>query len=379
MIKGGALTIPTTTLGYAFDIILNCWEQGFDGYRVYSSGDIEPLEGNLGLSLELLSEFTEGTEWLAQIPVDYITLSSNYSEYQYLILWLAANSRAASQLLQQRGILLALICDRYKIDKYQALKVAEMGQRSILSHFNLESSKAALRFLDKLKFSKTMGSAMYMIRLYLHPTDKLYLRFKHYERVNDFCFFVDRNMPELTGSKLGIALSKNKRRPDWPCMGYIFDTLMLGYEINIDTPNKRVGELSSYQALVELHNHWVQERIRLKESCPEDAHIPYDIPFDDCYEHGIYAVCTYGELLQESAEQEHCIMSYHRKIRAKTYSVFTKPYPKRVTIGISINKNSARPYAIDQVRGYRNRTASEETLKKIYQWFDKEVKKYRLL
>ncbi len=103
-----------------------------------------------------------------------------------------------------------------------------------------------------------------------------------------------------------------------------------------------------------------------------------DIPFDDCYDHGIYAVCTYGELLQESAEQEHCIMSYHRKIRAKTYSVFTKPYPKRVTIGISINKHSARPYAIDQIRGYKNCTASEETLKKIYQWFDKEVKKYRL-
>lgn len=376
MIKQCALTIPVTTLGFEYDIWLNSFDDGLDGYRIYPQQRIEPIEGNLGLSLDLLYSYTQGTEWLAQIPPYLISCSESYNEFQYQLLWLAANSTAAKQLLIQRCVLLALICNQYKTDNTQALQIAEMGQRDILAHLGLDNSKSALKFLDKLHLSPKMGQALHLIREYLSPQNKGYLRFKHYDHIDDFTIFVDRNLPMLTGTKLGIALSEQKPKNIWPTIGYIRDTLILGNDIGMGSPQRVIGNQRSYAQLVELHDRWTQTRISLKNHRPNDADIPYVIPLRDCPEQSIFAIRCYDILLKESAEQSHCVVSYHQRIAERRYVVFTMQFPQRLTIGIDCPADGKGAFIIDQIRGKRNSPPSELAMKIIYQWLEDQKAHY---
>ena len=371
MIKSDALTIPVTTLGYDFDIIINSWDNGLDGFRVYNDNHLEVMEGNLGLNLELLYAYTHGTEWLSQIPSYYISLSAEYGEYQYQMLWLAANSYTARQLLQQRCLLLALICDRYKTDNKQALKVVDMGQREILSHLGFDNSKSALKFLDKIQLSANLGQAMYLIRQYLEPENKQYLRFKHYQCINDFCVCLDEKIPVLTGTKLGISLSSEPLKKIWSTISYIRDTISLGLELEVTHPQYIVSNLTSYQQLIRLHDSWTQQRITLRNYRPINADEPYNIYLSDAPEYGIYAITNYDALLEESAVQQHCIVTYHPKIASQCYMAFSMDYSERLTIGIHCLPGGQGIY-IDQIKGKKNSAPSEIASQIIHQWLHQQ-------
>ena len=371
MIKPDALTIPVTMLGYDFDIIINSWENGFDGYRQYHDNRLEVMEGNLGVNLDLLYTYSQGSEWLAQIPSYYISLSATYGEYQYQILWLVAHSYAAKQLLQQRCLLLALICDHYKTDNEQALKVVNMGQREILSHLGLDNSKAALNFLDKIQFSPNLGQAMYLLRKYLAPEDKHYLRFKHYQCVNDFCVCLDEKISELTGTKLGIALSSEPLKNTWSTISYIRDTIALGHQLAIIGSDRIVSDLNDYDHLVRLHDNWTQQRIKLQDYRPSNADEGYHVCWADAPELGIYAIKNYDALLEESAQQQHCIVTYHEKIASQHYMAFSMHNHERLTIGINCLPGG-KGMVIDQIRGKKNSTPSEIALQIIQQWFHRQ-------
>ncbi|WP_232573926.1 PcfJ domain-containing protein [Photobacterium phosphoreum] len=371
MIKPDALTIPVTMLGYDFDIIINSWENGFDGYRQYHDNRLEVMEGNLGVNLDLLYTYSQGSEWLAQIPSYYISLSATYGEYQYQILWLVAHSYAAKQLLQQRCLLLVLICDHYKTDNEQALKVVNMGQREILSHLGLDNSKAALNFLDKIQFSPNLGQAIYLLRKYLAPGDKHYLRFKHYQCVNDFCIFLDEKISELTGTKLGIALSSESLKNTWSTISYIRDTIALGHQLAIIGSDRIVSDLNDYDHLVRLHDNWTQQRIKLQDCRPSNADEGYHVYWADAPELGIYAIKNYDALLEESAQQQHCIVAYHDRIASQHYMAFSMHNPERLTIGINCLPDG-KGMVIDQIRGKKNSAPSEIALQIIQQWFHRQ-------
>lgn len=115
-------------LGFNYDIELEHWQKNLHGYRVFSDGKKVLLDGGLGISLNLLSGDNQYDTWLESIPQHYLTASSAFVEYQYQMLWLAANCHEAAQLLDSRPILLALICAKYSVDYDAALELAKQGQ-----------------------------------------------------------------------------------------------------------------------------------------------------------------------------------------------------------------------------------------------------------
>lgn len=50
------VTIPTTALGYNYDIQISHWNDGLTGYQRYANGTLVPLEGGLGSALILLKK-----------------------------------------------------------------------------------------------------------------------------------------------------------------------------------------------------------------------------------------------------------------------------------------------------------------------------------
>lgn len=243
-----------------------------------------------------------------------------------------------------------------------------MGQREILSHLGLDNSKAALKFLDKVQLSAKLGQALYLIRQYLNPKDMYYQRFKHYQSVNDFCVCLDEKIPTLTGTKLAVALSTEPLKNIWSIVGYIRDTISLGLDLDVMDHRYIVSNLTSYQQLIRLHDRWAQQRIKQRDNRPVNADEPYHIYLSDLPEYGIYTIKNYDELLDESAQQQHCIVTYHEKIITEHYMVFLMDNAERLTIGIQCLPG-AKNMSIDQIRGKKNAKPTEASAQIIHQWF----------
>ncbi|MGR5419940.1 PcfJ domain-containing protein [Vibrio sp. PNB22_4_1] len=364
------ITLPTTMLGFNYDIELEHWQKNLHGYRVFSDGKKVLLDGGLGISLNLLFGDSQYKTWFDSIPQHYLTASSAFAEYQYQMLWLAANCREAAQLLESRPILLALICAKYSVDNDAALELAKQGQREILALLGLDSSKAALKFIDKLALDFEYSSELKHV---LKQLDAHFCRFKvfrHYKVVNYSALLLDHSHPFLTGTNLGRSIAEQRQSVYRNMMAYMSDTLRLGNAIGINDPVRHVERLSSVEDLIELHDAWVVRQIDLRFEAmrPERTEVPYPKCLADGY--GISQIVDFEDLCAEAKEQLHCIAVYQNRIAAGHYAAFRMRSPERMTIGISINPKKAFPYEVQQIAGYKNAVPSEESRRVVHEWFD---------
>lgn len=357
-------------LGFNYNIELEHWQKNLHGYRVFSDGKKVLLDGGLGISLNLLSGDSQYETWLESIPQHYLTASSAFAEYQYQVLWLAANCFEAAQLLESRPILLALICAKFSVDNEAAFELAKQGQREILAHLGLDSSKAALKFIDKLQLDFEHLSELKHVLKQLDANFSRFKVFSHYKVVNYSALLLDHSHPFLTGTNLGRSITEQRQSVYRNMMAYMSDTLRLGNAIGINDPVGHVERLSSVEDLVALHDAWVARQIdiRFEAMKPERTEVPYPKCLANGY--GISQIVDFEDLCAEAKVQLHCIAVYHNRIAAGHYAAFRMESPERMTIGISINAKKAFPYEIQQIAGYKNAVPSEETRRIVHEWFD---------
>lgn len=370
IVTNATITLPTTMLGFNYDIELEHWQKNLHGYRVFSDGKKVLLDGGLGISLNLLSGDNQYETWLESIPQHYLTASSAFAEYQYQMLWLAANCFEAAQLLESRPILLALICAKFSVDNEAAFELAKQGQREILAHLGLDSSKAALKFIDKLQLDFEHSSELKHVHKQLDPNFRRFKVFSHYKVVNYNALLLDHSHPFLTGTNLGRSIAEQRQSVYRNMMSYMSDTLRLGNAIGIDDPVHHVERMNSVEDLVALHDVWVARQIdiRFEAMNPEKTEVPYPKCLAETY--GISQIVDFEDLCVEAKVQLHCIAVYHNRIAAGHYAAFRMESPERMTIGISINAKKAFPYEIQQIAGYKNAVPSEETRRVVHEWFD---------
>ncbi|MCF6453530.1 PcfJ domain-containing protein [Vibrio sp. MMG022] len=368
--NNATITLPTTMLGFNYDIELEHWQKNLHGYRVFSDGKKVLLDGGLGISLNLLFGDNQYETWLDGIPQHYLTASSAFAEYQYQMLWLAANCFEAAQLLEGRPILLALICAKYSVDNDAALELAKQGQREILAQLGLDSSKAVLKFIDKLALDFEYSSELKHVLKQLDANFSRFKVFSHYKAVTYSALLLDHSHPFLTGTNLGRSIAEQRQSVYRNMMAYMSDTLRLGNAIGINDPVRHVERLSSVEDLIELHDAWVARQIDLRFEAmkPERTEVPYPKCLADGY--GISQIVDFEDLCAEAKEQLHCIAVYHNRIAAGHYAAFRMEYPERMTIGVSINPKKAYPYEVQQIAGYKNAVPSEETRSVVHEWFD---------
>lgn len=371
-----SVTIPTSELGYGYDILISHWREGLTAYRQYLTGHRERIEGGIGVGLNFIAGDQSIEEWLEDKPGFLLANTAPFPEYQYQMLWLAVNSMNAEQILASRPLLLAMICERFTTDNHQALRLAELGQREILKQLGLASTKAALKFIDKLDLRYERNCELDLVMAMLDAKTCHFQKFRHYPLVNYASLSLDNIHPFLTGTKLGQNLAKASNNAHYRLSRLIEDTMNTGLALGVDAPMQNIVRLESHEALVELHDEWVRRRIaqRIESSKPDDADTPY--PLHLLGNDHIEPITDYYELSKEGEEMNHCIGVYHQRIAQGKYAAFRLMSPERMTIGIAINPKKQFPYDIDQISGPRNALPSEEARKQVYAWLDAEKQRY---
>ncbi len=365
------LTIPTTELGYEYDLQLEPWSNKLQGYR--SVGEWRfPLEGGLGLGMNFLRQYDQ-SGWVGTIPPELLQATQGYPEYQYQMLWLAANSLPARQLLESRPMILAFVCNKYSVDNEKALSLCQLGQKQILSELGLDGTKAALKFIDKLELDFTKGDEYEQVKRMLSSLDKRYLKLKHYSRVDYTALRLDQIFPFLSGSRLGASLIAQGAIAQRVRLSEFQDAIQLGAALAINNPLEVIRSQRDLLAFRELHDRWAIRNNRWNFR-PENQpginwHAQYDTPLEG--NEFIEPITSYRELQKEGAEQMHCIAVYHHRIENGGYLAFRMTEPERLTIGVRRKPKGRFPYEIDQICGKKNRRPTEESRRLIQLWFDR--------
>ncbi|CAH7188861.1 conserved hypothetical protein [Vibrio chagasii] len=369
------LTIPTRTLGFDYDIEIRDWSQKLVGFHVFEDGR-RPLDGGIGLSLNLIEQFDVNGRWLETLPARYREITDNFPEYQYQMLWLAANTYEAAQLLELRPVILALICMKYSVDNQKALELSRLGQKKILAKLGLDSSKATLKFIDKLELHYNVGDELDHIVRILEPLQRRVLKFKHYSKVGYTALRLDQVHPFLTGSRLGIAMVEEGRLNSPSKMAMFQDAILLGRDLEIDDPLRSITSQNSFAMFEQLHDRWTEQRQmrRLEGNRPMDMDIPYPVPL--LGNDNIHPIMDYFDLEKEGIEQKHCIGVYHNRIMSDRYVVFRMMKPQRLTIGLRRVPSKAFPFEIDQICGKRNAPPTEAARQVIHDWLEASKQTY---
>lgn len=363
------LTIPTRTLGFDYDIEISDWSQKLIGFHVLKD-ERRPLDGGIGLSLNLIEQFDVTGRWLDSLPARYREITDDFPEYQYQMLWLAANTYEAAQLLELRPVILALICMKYSVDNQSALDLSRLGQKKILAKLGLDSSKATLKFIDKLELHYNVGDELDHIVRILEPLQRRVLKFKHYSKVGYTALRLDQVHPFLTGSRLGIAMVEEGRLNTPSKMAMFQDAILLGQDLDIDDPLRSITSQNSFAMFEQLHDRWTEQRQlhRLEGNRPVDMDIPYPVPL--LGNDNIHPIIDYYDLEQEGVEQKHCIGVYHNRIMSDRYIAFRMFKPQRLTIGLRRAPNKSFPFEIDQICGKRNAPPTEAARRVILDWLE---------
>ena len=255
--NNSSLIINTTQYGFPFDLEVLPWDRGLTSYRVYSDGDKEELEGNLGVGFESFG-LSIHDDWMKQIPIAALQNTYHFSEYQFYMLWIAANSSVALKILEEQPILIALICSDSRFEREEALTICSQGKKQILASLGLDSSKLALAFIDKLVFTFEYGHELTYVRKYLGK-DKMHRRFEHYRTINDIALALDQSIPSLTGSKLSLHMSEQPFKNVKTKAAFVKKTLQLGESTHVINPLAEVKNCASYVELKALYSRWSEQ------------------------------------------------------------------------------------------------------------------------
>ncbi|EGU34049.1 hypothetical protein VII00023_15513 [Vibrio ichthyoenteri ATCC 700023] len=364
------LTIPTTELGFEYDLELEPWSKKLQGYRTIGQWRF-PLEGGLGLGFNFLHQY-DYCGWVDTIPQALLRATEDYPEFQYQMLWLAANSLAAMQLLEARPMLLALVCNKHRVDNRQAFAMCRLGQKQILSKLGLDGTKAALKFIDKLALDFSKGDEVEQVKRMLNPLDKRYLRLRHYSTVDYTALRLDQIFPFLSGGLLGRSLIKQGSIVQRVRLSEFQDAIQLGIALGIDGPLDVISNQRSLDKFRELHDRWAIRNNRWTSQVESGGDIDWDAPYEIALNGNdlIKPIINYRQLHREGTEQIHCIAVYHHRIKGGRYLAFQMHQPQRLTIGIRRKPQGTFPFEIDQICAKRNRPPNEESKALIHRWFE---------
>ncbi|MFV0576459.1 MAG: PcfJ domain-containing protein [Vibrio sp.] len=362
--------IPTKSFGWDYDVVVHSWNEKLNGYRRFDSGKQEPLEGGLGIDVSHIRRGDGGEMWVKTIPEYLINATENFPEVQYQMLWLAANSQDALDILHSRPIILALLCGHYAVDNEAVLRILAKGQRHCLSAIGLDGSKAALKFIDKLELYYVRDNELDYVREKLRVPRCQFKNFNHYQTIMFTDLLLDHRYPFLTGTRFAQSLASSSWNEYKHASVFIRDTIFLGEWIGDNNVIKRIGRLENLEQLKQLHDQWNAIRREEFENLRKAQRLGKDISYKLHLEErsNILQIKSYHALIKEAEELSHCVEIYHSKIMIDRYVVFKMVEPERVTIGITINHNLNFPYSIDQIMGYKNRLAKKSTLEAVYQW-----------
>lgn len=368
----GALWIDfTLSVGHPCELEIASWHTGIS-CTTHLEDEVSELDQfvELGITLSMLSREAEAGHWIADIPREVIDelvrLEKLYYRYQFAALWFMSRSEAAIELFLSAPVLFYVLLDSTRsgrISLQRAMKLFTAPRKMILAESGLPPRRSCLRVLEALAFQN--------LSPYDLPTLRKYFTLSGWEQtnhVNHIDMILLKGLvrkPALLGSRLVASYG---RQWEWREFSELCDDILrASRQLGRLDGYERIGACSSIGEIRGLHDRLVIELNKI--ILAEKSNITFGVPPlpGSTY---IKPIGDARTLHEEGVSQQHCIAGYQRQILLGEYYAYSVFEPERATLGIKIDE-LGRP-SIAQLKLCQNAEPSEQTIKSVRAWFEKE-------
>lgn len=362
------LTIDLDALfGDPGTLALDPWDRGFS-WQVQRPGEDEEfsLFDPAAVPLFLVAREPAAAPWLARIPAQLLPglldFERSCREMVFPAMWFLSRYPRAVELFQSAPLLVALLIHCARVGDWPMDTVVDLfsaRRTRILDVCGLDGTRANLRLLGKLRCER-FGHAEYRL---LQRSRNLpgYEGLGHL-RALDFrvlAFFLEH--PAYATGRLFRGYDH-----DWPWAEFSrtrADITNMAGILGLGDMDDRMAACRDMDQLVRLHDRLV---IRLnREKAKRIELIAFPEPPDPGNEH-IKPIRDSRELACEGMSQHHCVASYHQRILAGRYYVYSVTAPERATLGVKLAANGEM--TMDQLKLRYNGQPSAETRAMVAGW-----------
>lgn len=313
-------------------------------------------------------------------------LAAKFRDRRWHALALMARCPGAADLLEANAALGYMVANSWVLKSAaptQPMRAARAilvkSQTDILSWLDLPGTERVRRILQKIKPSALQGQKLPLLQRALWRP-QLQDMLAHLPSINeDVMQFVQDpdSVSRLTPKFLAEVASQSSRHPDSDgdtakqAVGLWVDAIRMTRHMGLPC----VAELRSVAQLRRWHDEVVGEYNRALALRAATYEVPQHEPQPPCDKAFSYAsapfggtadirpIQTFGELLAEGLEMQHCVASYHWAVVAGDYFVYRVERPMRGTLGI-IRKRGT--WTVDQLMGPRNRKVAASVREEIW-------------
>jgi hypothetical protein len=302
-------------------------------------------------------------------------IASKFCDRRWHVLALMARCPGAADLMEANAALGYMLANSWVLKSAtptQPMRAARAvlgkSQTDILSWLDLPGTERVRRILQKIEPQALQGRTLPLLQRALWRPE-LQDMLAHLPRISaDVLRFVQDqdSVSRLTPRFLAEVASQSTRHPESDeggvhrPVGLWIDAIRMARHIG--SPSVKV--LRSVGQLRRWHDEVVRDYNRAlaardtRDDFPEIESQPLcneafcygSAPFGGTAD--IRPIQTFGELLAEGLEMQHCVASYHWAVAAGDYFVYRVERPMRGTLGI-IRKRGI--WTVDQLVGPRNR------------------------
>lgn len=302
-------------------------------------------------------------------------IASKFCDRRWHVLALMARCPGAADLMEANPALGYMLANSWVLKAATptqpmraARAVLSKSQTHIQSWLDLPGTERVRRILQKIEPQALQGRTLPLLQQALWRPE-LQDMLAHLPRISaDVLRFVldQDSMSRLTPKFLAEVVSQSTRHAESEeggglgAVGLWVDSIRMARHIG----SPCVEELRSVGQLRRWHDEVVRDYNRALAEQATRGDFPGVDPqphCDEAFRYGaapfggtadIRPIQSFGELLAEGLEMQHCVASYHHAVSAGAYFVYRVERPVRGTLGI-IRKRGT--WAVDQLMGPRNR------------------------
>jgi len=382
------LTIDLSNLlGEPVSLTLTSWQHGIIWKNVID-GEIELHRNPFEESLFPIGfiEHDILKPWRETIPVPIIKRLKKYKGNAFGMLNICSCFQYADELFANNPILFWLLftyAQKNNWHEFEFVKTCRLKQTEILKAINLPATKSALKLLQKIK-SRQFAQREYELIRQLFTLE--FKQLNHQNNVPIALIELILHFPQLLNSKLLNQLNSKQIKL---LREFIQDTEHMARRIGLETEvvnqqlyrcKKLIQVERLHDKLVEQFNNKMAELTGREGESRKTATLllkPFPIP-PLLGNENIVPISNRKALIEEGKQQHHCVAVYDEDIIRGRYYVYQVLAPERATLGINIrqkqpsqNQAYQQPnISIDQLKGYHNKTVSQETQNTVLLWLN---------
>lgn len=365
-------------LGFNCQLTISGWAQGLAASNKLDDEENQINLQSLGIQLIDEPQTAELGLWLNTFPQHVLSQLKLLPCYREALAMLACQHLAVAELLLGNRNLLWLwfhfcIADKDVNHNSQQLELFLQGvqakQKWMMFKMGLQDSKLSIRLLREAS-SEILAIARVAKISTLFSNREVLSKLAHSPALNKKILYILTNWPWVAGKPVYFTLLNLnlEQRRIW------LDTVQMAAGRTI----QRLLQCKSYAQIERLHNRLAEviNRSDIWDNLLRDIDgqaIPFPDPPLNATEN-IVAITNPEMLAEEGSVMHHCVKSYVSKIQQQKYYVYRMLEPERLTVGIRYFKHK-NIFQIEQVRGFCNAKASEESLLLVDNWFNQAIKK----